>query len=61
MPIKYLSGEIGVPPGGFPEPLRSKVLSSRGIKGVDGCPGANVPDYNFDEATKLFKEKSGEK
>ncbi|KAL3789965.1 hypothetical protein ACHAWO_002019 [Cyclotella atomus] len=59
--IQYLRGEIGVPPGGFPEPLRSKVLSSRGIEGVDGRPGANLPDYNFEEATKLLKEKFGEK
>ena len=59
--IQYLRGEIGIPPGGFPEPLRSKVLASRGIEGLDGRPGANLPDYNFDEASKLLKEKFGEK
>jgi len=59
--IQYLRGEIGVPPGGFPEPLRSKVLSSRGIEGIDGRPGANLPDYNFDEASKILKEKFGKK
>ena len=57
--IQYLRGEIGVPPGGFPEPLRSKVLSSRGLEGIDGRPGATLPDYDFDEAERLLKEKYG--
>jgi len=59
--IQYLRGEIGIPPGGFPEPLRSKVLASRGLEGIDGRPGATLPDYNFDEASKLLKEKFGAK
>jgi len=59
--VQYLRGEIGVPPGGFPEPLRSKVLASRGLEAVDGRPGASLPDYDFDEAEKLLKEKYGAK
>ena len=59
--VQYLRGEIGVPPGGFPEPLRTKVLSSRNLEGVDGRPGEALADYNFDEATKLLTEKYGEK
>ena len=57
--VQYLRGEIGIPPGGFPEPLRSKVMSSRGIEGLDGRPGASLPDYDFDEAEILLKEKYG--
>ena len=57
--VQYLRGEIGIPPGGFPEQLREKVLSSRGLEGVDGRPGASLPDYDFDEAEKLLKDKYG--
>jgi len=57
--VQYLRGEIGIPPGGFPEQLREKVLSSRGLEGVDGRPGASLPDYDFDQAEKLLKDKYG--
>jgi len=59
--VQYLRGEIGIPPGGFPEPLRTKVLSSRNIKSIDGRPGASLDDYNFADAEKLLKEKYGAK
>lgn len=59
--VEYLRGDIGIPPGGFPEPLRSKVLASRGLEGLDGRPGASLPDYDFEEAEKLLKEKYGAK
>eukprot|EP00957_Ditylum_brightwellii_P092411 7036694-Ditylum_brightwellii.AAC.1 len=36
--VQYLRGEIGIPPGGFPEPLRSKVLAGRGLEPVEGRP-----------------------
>jgi len=57
--VQFLRGEIGIPPGGFPEPLRTKVLSSRNLVGVEGRPGASLPDYDFDEATTLLKQKYG--
>jgi len=59
--VQYLRGEIGIPPGGFPEPLRTKVLSSRNIESIDGRPGASLDDYDFDEAETLLKEKYGAK
>jgi len=59
--VQFLRGEIGIPPGGFPEPLRSKVLNSRGLESIDGRPGASLPDYDFEEAEKLLKEKFGAK
>jgi pyruvate carboxylase len=58
--VQYLRGEIGIPPGGFPEPLRSKVLKSRGLEPIEGRPGASLKDYNFEEAEKLLKSKYGE-
>mmetsp|Transcript_30589 Transcript_30589/g.64716 ORF Transcript_30589/g.64716 Transcript_30589/m.64716 type:complete len:1244 (+) Transcript_30589:117-3848(+) len=57
--VQFLRGEIGIPPGGFPEPLRTKVLESRGLTGVDGRPGATLPDYDFDKATKELTDKYG--
>lgn len=57
--IEYLKGDIGVPPGGFPEPLRTKVLSSRGITPVDGRPGAFLDDYDFDKERSALGEKYG--
>jgi len=58
--VQYLRGEIGIPPGGFPEPLRSQVLKSRGIEAVDGRPGASLKPYDFEEATELLKGTYGE-
>uniref|UniRef100_A0A7S2UTG2 Pyruvate carboxylase n=1 Tax=Attheya septentrionalis TaxID=420275 RepID=A0A7S2UTG2_9STRA len=55
--VQYLRGEIGVPPGGFPEPLRSKVLSSRNLEPIEGRPGASLADYDFEVAKQLLDEK----
>jgi pyruvate carboxylase len=57
--ISYLKGDIGVPPGGFPEPLRTRVLSSRGIKGVEGRPGASLPNYDFEKTRKELEKRYG--
>jgi pyruvate carboxylase len=59
--VSYLRGDIGIPPGGFPEPLRSKVLSSRGLDPVDGRPGAALGDYNFDKERDEMRKRYGEK
>eukprot|EP00978_Attheya_sp_CCMP212_P024336 scaffold76329_cov59-Attheya_sp.AAC.3 len=55
--VQYLRGEIGVPPGGFPEPLRSKVLSSRNLEPIEGRPGASLADYDFEKAKQQLDEK----
>jgi pyruvate carboxylase len=59
--IQYLRGEIGIPPGGFPEPLRSKVLKANGLEPLEGRPGASLKDYNFEEAESQLKNKYGAK
>lgn len=59
--ISYLKGDIGVPPGGFPEPLRSKVLAGRGLKGVEGRPGASLVSYDFDKTKKELEKRFGGK
>lgn len=58
--IQYLRGEIGIPPGGFPEELRNKVLNSRGLDKVEGRPGAFLKDYDFAAAESKLKSTFGE-
>ena len=57
--VQYLRGKIGILPRGFPEPLRTRVLSSRGLAAIEGRPGASLPDYDFDEAEVILKGKYG--
>ncbi len=61
--VSYFQGAIGVPPGGFPEPLTSKVRKGRslpdGSAAYEGRPGATMPDYDFAEAKKELVEKYG--
>lgn len=57
--VQYLKGDIGIPPGGFPEPLRSRVLKARGVTAVEGRPGASMPDYDFEAEREFLEEKYG--
>eukprot|EP01126_Amoeba_proteus_P000139 TRINITY_DN10060_c0_g1_i16.p1 TRINITY_DN10060_c0_g1~~TRINITY_DN10060_c0_g1_i16.p1 ORF type:complete len:377 (-),score=118.35 TRINITY_DN10060_c0_g1_i16:137-1267(-) len=54
--IEYFEGKIGIPPFGFPEPLRTKVLGKR--PHLEGRPGASFPPYDFkkslEKLTKTF-------
>ncbi|XP_015437591.1 PREDICTED: pyruvate carboxylase, mitochondrial, partial [Dufourea novaeangliae] len=43
--VEFLQGAIGVPYGGFPEPLRSKVLKD--MPRIEGRPGASLPPLDF--------------
>jgi len=43
--VEYLQGNIGEPYGGFPEPLRSRVLKN--MARVEGRPGASMPPFDF--------------
>ncbi|XP_006817962.1 pyruvate carboxylase, mitochondrial-like [Saccoglossus kowalevskii] len=55
--VEFMQGYIGVPYGGFPEPLRSKMLG--GLPTVDGRPGASLPPLDFDQLKAELKEKHG--
>lgn len=57
--VNYLKGDIGVPPGGFPEPLRTKVLEGRGLDPIENRPGAQLKDYNFVKEHRFLAEKYG--
>lgn len=54
-----MKGDIGIPPGGFPEPLRTKVPQGRGLEPVDGRPGASLDPYNFDEEQEYLSNRFG--
>ncbi|KPJ06618.1 Pyruvate carboxylase, mitochondrial [Papilio machaon] len=45
--VEYLQGAIGIPYGGFPEPLRSKVLKD--MPRIEGRPGQELPPLDFDK------------
>lgn len=53
--VGFMQGNIGVPLGGFPEPLRSKIL--KGLKPVDGRPGSNLPLMDFGKLRCELEQK----
>jgi pyruvate carboxylase len=55
--IQYMQGMIGEPPGGFPEPLRTKILKGQPI--VEGRPGASIPHVDFAQLKSDLEEKHG--
>ena len=59
--IQFMLGTIGEPPGGFPEPLRSKIL--KGAEKVEGHPGESLPLLDLPLLDKLkadLEEKHGQ-
>ncbi|GBP43563.1 Pyruvate carboxylase, mitochondrial [Eumeta japonica] len=48
--VEFLQGAIGIPHGGFPEPLRSKVLKD--MPRIEGRPGQSMPPLDFTALTK---------
>ncbi len=55
--IEYFQGYLGTPPGGFPEPLRSKILRDK--KKVEGRPGATMEPLDFVQIKKDLTKKYG--
>lgn len=56
--IQYFQGYLGEPPGGFPEPLRTKIL--KGAPTVDGRPGEHMEPLDFKAFKTDLEEKHGE-
>lgn len=52
--VEFLQGAIGEPHGGFPEPLRSKVLKD--MPRVSGRPGESLPSLDFGKLEKELRE-----
>lgn len=53
--VEFLQGFIGHPVGGFPEPLRSRVVKDRPC--VTGRPGASLPPVSLDQLRTQLREK----
>ncbi|XP_034475724.1 pyruvate carboxylase, mitochondrial-like isoform X2 [Drosophila innubila] len=52
--LEYLQGYIGIPYGGFPEPLRSRVLKD--MPRIEGRPGAKMEPLDFDKLKAELSE-----
>jgi pyruvate carboxylase len=55
--IDYMRGSLGQPPGGFPEPLRTKIL--KGAATIKGRPGASLPPYDWVGAKREMEQLAG--
>lgn len=64
--IEYFQGYLGIPPFGFPEPLRTKVLKGQVIEGTnmscfEGRPGADMPSMDLQLTKEMLEEKWGKR
>ena len=62
--VEYFQGYLGIPPYGFPEPLRQHVLQGKKLpSGNDmfsGRPGAELPPFDFEASKAALVTKFGE-
>lgn len=56
--VDYMQGYLGQPPGGFPEPLRSRVLG-KDKETVSGRPGASMAPMDLDALRIKLTDKWG--
>ena len=45
--VEFLQGYLGQPSGGFPEPLRSRVLKGKPV--IEGRPGASLKHFSLSD------------
>jgi pyruvate carboxylase len=55
--IDFLSGHLGEPYGGYPEPLRTRVL--HGHPPINGRPGASLPSLDLGKIESVLRETWG--
>jgi pyruvate carboxylase len=55
--IGYFAGDIGQPPGGFPQKLQETILKGR--KAITGRPGDQLPPIDFEATRKTVEGKIG--
>ena len=53
--VEFMQGQLGQPLGGFPEPLRTKVL--KGLPKMEKRPGEVLEPVNFEKMREELKEK----
>ena len=55
--VDFFQGSLGQPVGGFPEPLRSKVIRNK--PRIDGRPGAGLAPLDFKKIKAELRSKFG--
>lgn len=55
--VEFFQGYLGQPVGGFPEPLRTKVIRDK--PRIDGRPGATMPPLDFKRIKADLRSKFG--
>lgn len=55
--VQYFQGQLGHPPGGFPEDLRAAVL--KGLPVVQGRPSDGMAPFDFDKAALHVADRTG--
>ena len=55
--VEYFQGFLGVPPGGFPEPLRSQVVRDKPV--IHGRPGKEMPALDLKQLRRDLVAKYG--
>ncbi len=55
--VEFFQGYLGQPYGGFPEPLRSKVVRDRPL--IEGRPGASLPPLDFKVLETRLRDSHG--
>ncbi|GJJ11273.1 hypothetical protein Clacol_005505 [Clathrus columnatus] len=56
--VEFFQGYLGQPVGGFPEPLRSRVIRNK--PRIDGRPGVTLPPLDFEQIKTDLRAKFGE-
>jgi pyruvate carboxylase len=55
--VEFFQGYLGQPVGGFPEPLRSKIIRNK--PRIDGRPGINMEPLDFKKIKAELRSKFG--
>ena len=55
--VEFFQGYLGQPVGGFPEPLRSKIIRNK--PRIDGRPGASLEPLDFKKIKAELRAKYG--
>lgn len=55
--VEFFEGKIGIPPGGFPEPFRTKIL--KGKETMLERAGLSMPPIDFDDLKRSLNETFG--
>ena len=55
--VEFFQGYLGQPVGGFPEPLRTRVIRNK--PRIDGRPGATMPPLDFKKIKADLRAKFG--